>query len=64
MNKSIYYASMLLVALLFVIVFALAINAAITGHYIGGLLVGIMAVGAYIMYDDAMTIIDEEDKTQ
>jgi hypothetical protein len=53
---------MMLVALLFVIVFALAINAAITGHYIGWLLVGIMAVGAYIMYDDAMTIIDEEGK--
>jgi len=62
MNKSIYYASMMLVALLFVIVFALAIDAAITGHAIGWLLVGIMAMGAYIMYDDAMTLIDEEDK--
>ena len=63
MNKPIYYASMMLsVALLFVVVFALAINAAITGHYIGWLLVGIMAAGAYIIYDDAMTIIDEEDK--
>lgn len=60
--KTIYYVMMLFVSLLTVIVTAFAIQAAINGHPIAYVLLPIIAIGAWALYDDAMSIIDEEDK--
>ena len=57
--KTIYYALMLVSALLTVIVTAFAIQAAVNGHPIAYVLLPIIAVGAWVMYDDAMSIIQE-----
>ena len=57
--KTIYYALMLFCALLTVIVTAFTIQAAVNGHPIAYVLVPIIAVGAWVMYDDSMSIIQE-----
>jgi len=57
--KTIYYAMMLFVALLTVIVTAFAIQAAINGHPIAYVLLPIIGIGAWLLYDDAMSIIQE-----
>jgi hypothetical protein len=62
--RSIYYALMLMVSCLAVFVFARAIDAGLDGNPIGWFMVVLMAVFAYVIYDDAISIIDEEDKTQ
>lgn len=59
MMKTIYYAMMLFCALLTVIVTAFAIQAAINGHPIAYVLLPLIAIGAWLMYDDAMSIIQE-----
>jgi hypothetical protein len=62
--KTIYYALMLMVSCLAVFVFARAIDAGLDGNPIGWFLVGLMAVFAYVIYDDAISIMTEEDETQ
>ena len=62
MMRSVYYALMLMASCLAVFVFAKAIDAGLDGHAIGWFLVGLMAVFSYVIYDDAISIIDEEDK--
>ena len=57
--KAIYYVLMLVCALLTVIVTAFAIQAAVNGHPIAYLLLPIIVIGAWVMYDDAMSIIQE-----
>ena len=57
--KTIYYALMLFVALLTVIVTAFAIQAAINGHPIAFVLLPIIAIGAWLLYDDALSILEE-----
>ena len=57
--KTIYYALMLFCALLTVIVTAFAIQAAVNGHPIAYVLLPIIVIGAWVMYDDAMSIIQE-----
>jgi hypothetical protein len=59
MLKTIYYALMLFCALLTVIVTAFAIQAAVNGHPIAYVLLPIIVIGAWVMYDDAMSIIQE-----
>jgi hypothetical protein len=59
MMKTIYYALMLFCALLTVIVTAFAIQAAVNGHPIAYVLLPIIAIGAWVMYDDSMSIIQE-----
>jgi hypothetical protein len=59
MMKTIYYALMLVCALLTVIVTAFAIQAAVNGHPIAYVLLPIIVIGAWVMYDDAMSIIQE-----
>ena len=58
-TRSIYYVMMLFVALLTVIVTAFTIQAAINGHPIAFVLLPIIGIGAWLMYDDAMSIIQE-----
>ena len=58
--KTIYYVMMLCCALLTVIVTAFAIQAAINGHPIAYVLLPIIAIGAWLMYDDAMSIMEEK----
>jgi hypothetical protein len=57
--KAIYYALMLVCALLTVILTAFAIQAAVNGHPIAYVLLPIIVIGAWVMYDDAMSIIQE-----
>jgi hypothetical protein len=57
--KTIYYALMLVCALLTVILTAFTIQAAINGHPIAYVLFPIIVIGAWVMYDDAMSIIQE-----
>jgi hypothetical protein len=57
--KAFYYVLMLVCALLTVIVTAFAIQAAVNGHPIAYLLLPIIVIGAWVMYDDAMSIIQE-----
>lgn len=57
--KTIYYVMMLLCALLTVIVTAFTLQAAINGHPIAYVLLPIIGIGAWLMYDDAMSIIQE-----
>lgn len=59
MMRTIYYALMLFVALLTVIVTAFAIQAAINGHPIAFVLLPIIAIGAWLLYDDALSILEE-----
>jgi hypothetical protein len=59
MMKTIYYALMLVCALLTVILTAFAIQAAVNGHPIAYVLLPIIVIGAWVMYDDAMSIIQE-----
>jgi hypothetical protein len=59
MMKTIYYALMLFCALLTVIVTAFAIQAAVNGHPIAYVLLPIIAIAAWVMYDDSMSIIQE-----
>ena len=58
-TRSIYYALLLFVALLFVIVFAFALQAAFDGHPIAWLLMPLMLFFGYTIMDDAMSIIQE-----
>lgn len=60
--RALYYVMMLFCALLTVIVTAFAIQAAINGHPIAFVLLPSIAIGAWLMYDDAISIIDEEVK--
>lgn len=60
--RTIYYALMLLCMVLFIIVIALVIDAAITGHAIAWLLLPILCYFAWCLYEDALTINDDEDK--
>jgi len=57
--KTIYYAMMLFCALLTVIVTAFTIQAAVNGHPIAYVLLPIIAIAAWVMYDDSMSIIQE-----
>ena len=57
--KTIYYVMMLFCALLTVIVTAFTIQAAVNGHPIAYVLLPIIAIGAWVMYDDSMSIIQE-----
>jgi hypothetical protein len=57
--KTIYYALMLFCALLTVIVTAFTIQAAVNGHPIAYVLLPIIAIAAWVMYDDSMSIIQE-----
>lgn len=57
--KTIYYVMMLLCALLTVIVTAFTLQAAINGHPIAYVLLPIIGIGAWLMYDDAISIIQE-----
>lgn len=59
MKRSIYYAIMLFVSLLVVIVTAFTIQAAINGHPIAFVLLPIIGIGAWLMYDDALSILEE-----
>lgn len=59
MMRTIYYALMLFVALLTVIVTAFAIQAAITGHVIAYVLLPMIAIGAWLMYSDALSIMED-----
>ena len=59
MMKTIYYALMLFCALLTVIVTAFAKQAAVKGHPIAYVLLPIIVIGAWVMYDDSMSIIQE-----
>jgi len=61
-NKSIYYALMIAVAFLMVTVFAWLFQAALDGHPITIVLIPAMLYITYFFYNDAMAIIDEEDK--
>ena len=58
--KTIYYVMMLFCAVLTVIVTAFTIQAAINGHPIAFILLPIIAIGVWLMYDDAMSIIEEK----
>jgi hypothetical protein len=53
---------MIVVALLMVTVFAWLFQAALDGHPITIVLIPAMLYITYCFYDDAMAIIDEEDK--
>lgn len=57
--RTIYYALMLFVALLTVIVTAFAIQAAINGHPIAYVLLPIIGIGAWLMYSDALSIMED-----
>jgi hypothetical protein len=57
--KTIYYALMLFCALLTVIVTAFTIQAAVNGHPIAYVLLPIIAIAGWVMYDDSMSIIQE-----
>ena len=57
--RTIYYALMLFVALLTVIVTAFAIQAAINGHPIAYVLLPIIGIGAWLMYADALSIMED-----
>lgn len=59
MKRSIYYAMMLFVSLLVVIVTAFTIQAAINGHPIAWLLMPLMLFFGYTIMDDAISIIEE-----
>lgn len=59
-TRSIYYALLLFCALLTVIVTAFTIQAAINGHPIAYVLLPIIGIGAWLMYDDAMSILEEK----
>jgi hypothetical protein len=50
---------MLVCALLTVILTAFTIQAAVNGHPIAYVLLPIIVIGAWVMYDDAMSIIQE-----
>jgi hypothetical protein len=52
---------MLFCALLTVIVTAFTIQAAVNGHPIAYVLLPIIAIGAWVMYDDSMSIINEDE---
>lgn len=58
--KTIYYAMMLFCALLTVIVTAFALQAAINGHPIAYVLLPLIAIGAWLMYADALSIIEDK----
>lgn len=58
-TRSIYYAMMLLCALLTVIITAFAIQAAINGHPIAFVLLPIIVIGAWLMYSDALSIMED-----
>jgi len=60
--RALYYALMIVVALLMVTVFAWLFQAALDGHPITIVLIPAMLYITYCFYDDAMAIIDEEDK--
>jgi hypothetical protein len=57
--RTIYYALMLLCAILTVIVTAFAIQAAINGHPIAYVLLPIIVIGAWLMYSDALSIMED-----
>lgn len=57
--RALYYAMMLLCSLLIVIVTAFAIQAAINGHSIAYVLLPIIAIGAWLMYSDALSIMED-----
>jgi cation transporter-like permease len=60
--KTIYYALMLSTSLFMITVFAWLFQAALDGHPITIVLIPVMLYITYFFYDDAMAIIDEEDK--
>lgn len=57
--RTIYYSLMLLCAILTVIVTAFAIQAAINGHPIAFVLLPIIVIGAWLMYSDALSIMED-----
>lgn len=59
MMRALYYVMMLFCALLTVIVTAFAIQAAINGHPIAYVLLPIIVIGAWLMYDDALSIMED-----
>ena len=59
MKRAIYYTMMLFCALLTVIVTAYTIQAAITGHVIAYVLLPMIAIGAWLMYSDALSIMED-----
>lgn len=59
MKRTIYYAMMLLCSLLIVIVTAFATQAAINGHPIAYVLLPIIVIGSWLMYDDALSIMED-----
>ena len=57
--RALYYVMMLFCALLTVIVTAFAIQAAINGHPIAFVLLPIIGIGAWLMYSDALSIMED-----